>query len=192
MNKPNNYDNTTVGGYERVALGGHKMVIKKVVESTSKAGNEMLIVYLDFAQDDVQPGKFTKDFSEDTRSDKKWPHAGTVYIPINDRDGNCTKKFKGFTTSFEQSNGCETVWGKKFADQFTNKRIGGVYGEVENEYNGKRTMRHELRWFRSVDKVDEETIPEPVYLNGSAPAAKADADGFMNIPEGAGAEVPWG
>ena len=64
MNKPNNYDNVSVGNYEPVALGGHKMVIKKVVETTSRAGSEMLIVYLDFAQDDVQPGKFSKEFSK--------------------------------------------------------------------------------------------------------------------------------
>ena len=191
MNKPNNYDNVSVGNYEPVALGGHKMVIKKVVETTSRAGSEMLIVYLDFAQDDVQPGKFSKEFSKDTRADKKWPHAGTIYILTEDNEGNCSKKLKGFTTSFERSNNCETIWGSRFAEQFTNKRIGGVYGEVENEYNGKRTMRHELRWFRSVNEVEGETVPDPVYLDSRAPAAKADSNGFMSIPDNVD-EVPWG
>ena len=59
---------------------------------------------------------------------------------VEDNDGNCSRNFKRFITSFEHSNGVESIWGDKFAAQFKDKKIGGIFGEVENEYNGKVTM----------------------------------------------------
>ena len=47
------------------------------------------------------------------------------------------------------------------------------------------SMRHVPKWFCVYDKVGEQDIPRPKYLNGSSPAtapAKAD-DGFMDIPD---------
>ena len=39
MNKPNNYDNTQAAGeFTPVELGGHKLIIKQVTETTSKIG----------------------------------------------------------------------------------------------------------------------------------------------------------
>jgi hypothetical protein len=134
------------------------------------------------------------EFKNDIRPDKKWPHVGTQYILSEDKDGNCSKSFKSFITAFESSNNCSAIWGEKFAAQFKNKKIGGVFGEVENEYNGKTTMRHELRWFCADDKVDGAAIPAAKYLNGnnggnggSSTASAPD----VNVPEGTDEEVPW-
>jgi len=196
MKKPNGYDEVKVGGaYIPPQVGGHKMVIKQVNETTSKAGREMLVVLFDFDKNDVQPNFFSYEFKNDVRPDKKWPHAGTAYILTEDNEGNCSRKLKGFITSFEQSNGGkEVVWDDKFTQQFKNKKIGGVFGEVENEYNGKITMRHELRWFCSIGSVDNATVPDPVYLDGNAPkkapAQKADEDGFLAA--GDDGDIPWG
>jgi len=194
MKKPQNYDNVKVGGYIPPMVGGHHIIIKQVTETQSKAGKDMIVVLFDFDKNDVQPGFFTKEFKDDVRPDKKWPHAGTAYILCEDqKSGDCSKKLKSFITAFEKSNNCDAVWGDKFAGQFKNKKIGGVFGEVENEYNGKITMRHELRWFCETDRVDGATVPDPVLLN-KEPAAtnqKAD-DGFMNIPDGGEEEIPWG
>lgn len=193
MQKPKNYDETQVGGsYEQPALGGHKMIIKQVSETKSKAGNDMIVVLYDFDKNDIQPGFFTKAYKDDVRPEKKWPHGGTAYILTEDSNGKCSKKLKGFVTSFEKSNNCEAVWGDKFAAQFKNKKIGGVFGEVENEYNGKTFTRNELRWFCEVSKAESGTIPDPKLLQKDEPAKKADSDGFMNIPEGTDEEIPWG
>lgn len=188
MNKPNNYENVKTGTYTPPAVGGHHIIIKKVIEGKSKNNKPMITVMFDFAANDVQPDFFMNEFKEDTRDGKKWPRGGTAYIVTEDNDGNCSKSLKGFVTSFEKSNGMpedSTQWGDKFAEQFTNKRIGGIFGEVENEYNGKRSMRIELRWFCADDKVDEATVPEPKRL----PAA---SDDFMRIPDNAQDVVPWG
>ena len=194
MKKPQNYDNVKVGGYIPPMVGGHHIIIKQVTETQSKAGKDMIVVLFDFDKNDVQPGFFTKEFTDDVRPDKKWPHAGTAYILCEDqKSGDCSKKLKSFITAFEKSNNCDAVWGDKFAGQFKNKKIGGVFGEVENEYNGKITMRHELRWFCETDRVDGATVPDPVLLNKEHAATNQKADdGFMNIPDGGEEEIPWG
>lgn len=192
MQKPQSYDEVKVGGnYTPPQVGGHKMVIKQVVETKSKTDKNMLVVLFDFDKNDIQPEFFTKEFKDDIRPDKKWPHAGTAYIVCEDTEGKCSRKLKGFITSFEKSNNCEAIWGDKFAAQFKNKKIGGVFGEVENEYNGKITMRKELRWFCELSKAADATVPDPVYLDRPA-TKKADGDGFMNIPEGVDDSIPWG
>ena len=198
MQKPNNYDNTKTGSdFTPINLGGHHIVIKNVEETTSKAGKAMLKVSFDFAKNDVQPGYMSEEYKNDIRPDKKWPHAGTQYILTEDKDGNCSKSFKSFITAYENSNNCDAIWGEKFAAQFKNKRIGGVFGEVENEYNGKTTMRHELRWFCSDDKVDGAAIPDPKYLNGKKASdvlgggAGGSDQPDVNVAEGTDEEVPW-
>ena len=196
MNMPNNYANTQIGGdYTPPELGGHHLIIKKVEETKSKNGKDMIKVFFDFAKNDVQPDFMTNEYKNDIRPDKKWPHAGTQYILTEGNDGNCSKSFKSFITAFENSNNCSAIWGEKFADQFKNKKVGAIFGEVENEYNGKVTMRHELRWFCEDAKVDGAAVPAPKYLQGNAPknaAAASAADEFINIPDGVDEETPFG
>lgn len=193
MNKPNNYDTTSAGGFTPAKLGGHRCVIKEVVETKTKTGRPMIVVYFDFADDDRQPRYFSKLFADDIRPEKKWPYTGTAYISTEDQDGNCSRSFKQFTTAFETSNNTETVWGTAFCQQFTGKVIGAVFGEVENEYNGKVTMRHERRWFCDVDKADGADIPEAKYLTGNRPVSRgpATSDGFVNVPPGVDEELPF-
>lgn len=186
MNKPNNYDNVQIGTYTPISLGGHKLVIKQVTETKSKAGRAMIVVLFDTAKDDSQPEFMSNEFKNDIRPEKKWPHVGTAYILCEDKDGNCSKKLKSFITSFETSNKCEAIWGEKFAAQFKNKKIGGVFGEVENEYNGKVSMRHELRWFCDIEKADGAAVPDPQLLkkdDNSGSGSGSGSDEFMSFDD---------
>ena len=196
MQKPNNFDNVKAGGdFTPIELGGHHLIIKQVEETESKTGRPMLKVFFDFAKNDSQPGYMAEEYKNDIRADKKWPHAGTQYILSEDSDGNCSKSFKSFITAFESSNKCEAIWGEKFAQQFKNKKIGGVFGEVENEYNGKVTMRHELRWFCSDEKVDGAAIPAPKLLsngNGNGSGGSVSNIPDVNVPDGTDEESPFG
>jgi hypothetical protein len=196
MNKPNNYDNTQASGeFTPIELGGHHMIIKQVAEKQTSTGKQMIVVLYDFAKNDKQPDYMKNEFEKDTRADKKWPYAGTEYIVTVDKDNNCSKSFKTFISCFEKSNNVEAVWGDAFCNQFKGKRIGGVFGEVENEYNGKVSMRHQLRYFCSDGAVDGARIPAPQLLNGksaSAPSGtKTDNNGFVNIPEGIDEDLPF-
>lgn len=166
MHKPAGFDATkAVGETILIILGGHHLIVKAVKEMLSKNGKEMIVVYIDTAPGDTQPGYFSHEFASDIRPDKRWPRAGRMYIVVTDNNGNCSRSFKSFIVSVEKSNpGFQTQWGDNFAAQFKGKRIGGVYGEVESEYNGKVSMRRELRWFVADDKVESTKVPEPKYL----------------------------
>lgn len=188
MEKPKSYDEVNVSDFVPVELGGHYAIIKKVEETQARSGKPMLKVYFDFDKDDVQPGYMAESFKADIRPDKKWPYAGTKWILTEDEEGKCSRALKKFITAFEKSNGCTVKWGEKFCDQFKNKRIGCVFGEVEDEYNGKVRVKHEHRWWCQIDKVASATIPERQTLSG---VPVTDANGFMNIPDGQVEELPF-
>lgn len=181
MQKPNNYDNVQVGTWTPVELGGHKLVIKSVKEQESRTGKPMIVIAFDFDKTDKQPNYFADEFAKDVRPEKKWPSNGVKYLMVYDgRTNETSRDFKTFITSVEDSNkGFVTKWGDEFVSQFKNKKVGAVFGEVENEYNGKVTMRHELRWFCAYDKADSAAIPNPKLLKKSAPAP--GTEDFMQV-----------
>lgn len=202
MQKPTTYDEVQAqGGFTPVELGGHYAVIKQVTETKSKKGKDMIVVVFDFQKPDAQAGYFAQSFKDDIRPDKKWPHNGTNYVMVNDyMDATkVSRSFKTFCTCVEKSNKGFTIsWGDNWGAQFKNKKIGVVFGEVENEYNGNISMRHEVRWFCDWDRVKDSKVPQPKYLNGKSPAAqlqtdsaKPEPDGFMSVPEGEDEEIPF-
>lgn len=200
MQKPNNYENTQAQGeFTPVELGGHKLIIKQVNETTSKKGKPMIVVLFDFATDDSQPGYFTKQFKDDIRPDKKWPNQATQYILTEDENGDCSRSFKTFMTCVEHSNsGFVTQWEDAFEKQFKNKKIGGVFGPQMDYYDGREKEKRVLRWFVSIDKVADAQIPEMSetqayknHINGYAPGSTPAGDGFMNIPDGIDEELPF-
>ena len=191
MQKPNGYEETQAQGeFTPVELGGHQLVIKQVDEIQSKNGKAMIRVFFDFAPDDKQPAYFAEQFKNDIRPDKKWPNQATQHILVYDEKGQTSRSFKTFTTCAEHSNtGFTTQWGiNNWGAQFKNRKIGGVFGEQLDFYDGKEKKKRVLRWFISSDKVTDATIPDisetPAYkaykTNGGMPAS---ADGFMNIPD---------
>ena len=188
MNKPNNYENTQVGNdYTPVDLGGHRAVIKKVEERDTRTGKPMVVIAIDFDSRDKQPGYFMQQFTEDTRPDKKWPNQAMLYIVTEDGDGNCSRNFKSFITSYEKSNNVSVAWGENFAAQFTNKKIGVVFGEVEEEYNGEVKTRRKIRWTCEYDKASTANIPKFQELKRTA----AVDQGFINVPDVADDEIPF-
>ena len=198
MLKPSNFDNTQASReFTPVTAGGHHLVIKKVEESKTKTGKDMIIVAFDMAPNDSQAGYMAQEFQNDIRPDKKWPRAGRQYIVVTDDNGNCSRSFKSFISCVEKSNGMQVQWGDTFAQQFRGKLVGGVFGEVENEYNGKRSMRTELRWFCEDSKADSAKVPEPRYLPNNNVTATAPAQtnaavaGFVSIPDTDMEEIPF-
>lgn len=184
MIKPNNYENVSTGEFTPVTPGGHHLIIKQVKEAKSKSGKDMLVVAVDMAANDIQPLYFSKLFEGDARPDRKWPHAGTIYVVSTDNAGQCTRNFKTFITSFEHSNNVQCTWdnGPQFVQQFAGKRIGGVFGIVEEEYNGERKKRCLLRWFCDDSKADGAKVPDAKLLDqGAAPVPAATNAGFTPV-----------
>lgn len=191
MNKPNSFDNVQTGSdFTPIALGGHHAVIMSVKEQKSSTGKDMVVVALDFAKNDKQAGYFKAQYDNDTRDKKKWPYQAVQYIVTEDAEGKCSRSFKSFITSFERSNNVTTNWGDTFCDQFKGKKIGVVYGEVEDEYNGEVKSRRRIRWFCEDAKADEASIPTIKLLNRPNDI-QAERGKFVNIPEGAAEEIPF-
>lgn len=187
MQKPNNYENTQTGDFTPVELGGHYAVIKNVSERETKNGDPMVVVSIDFDKKDEQSGYFTEQFKKDVRADKKYPNQAVNYI-TSEYQGACTKAFKSFMKAYADSNGItedKIKWGADFASQFKNKKIGVVFGEVEEIYNGEIKMRRKIRWFCDYNKVNEQTTPDAKLLDAAkkSEVAKTDNEGFMNVPD---------
>jgi hypothetical protein len=194
INKPNNYEETPTGGdFTPVELGGHYLVIKQVSERKSAKGNDMIVVLFDFDVNDKQPGYFMEQFKNDIRPEKKYPNQGTAYIVTDDADGNCSRSFKTFTTCIEHSNpNFQIQWGDKFCECLKGKKIGGVFGIVEEEYEGDVKKKRKLRWFTSVDKVKDAAVPDEKLLNRQQSSLPTpDSSGFVNIPDGIDDELPF-
>lgn len=185
MNKPNNFDNVRTGDFTPITPGGHHMIIKGVEERKTKTGKDMLVVAFDFAPNDKQPSYAAQLFNSDIRPDKKWPNSCITYVVAVDNDGNTSRNFKTFIKSVEDSNkGFITTWGEGqvFTQQFKGKRVGGVFGRVEEEYNGERKIRTILRWFCSDSRVDNANVPADKLLGVSA--APAQVTTSSTIPAG--------
>lgn len=186
MNKPNGYDNVSIGDFTPIIPGGHHMIIKGVEELTSSTGKAMLKVAFDFDQNDQQPGYMAKLFKDDIRHEKKWPNSGVTYVVAVDANGNTSRNFKSFIKSVEDSNkGFITSWcdGAAFTNQFKGKKVGGVFGKIEDEYNGKRSIKTKLRWFCSTDRVAGAKVPDPKLLEvkQTAPAHSDPTAGMIPV-----------
>ena len=167
--KPSNYDKITINeSYEKISLGGHRGIIKNIMEYTSAiSGNTSLKVEVDTSSDDKQPNYFQKQFNENTNMDKKWPAGSTKYVSLK-QDENCIKMLKAFITSVENSNPNFVYDWNKEVDQLKGKKVGLVFGleEYQND-KGETKTATKLTQFRSIDKVDNAKIPNVRLLNGS-------------------------
>lgn len=197
MNKPNGYDATRESGtFSPVELGGHYAIVKQVSETQSSTGKDMIVVLFDFDKNDKQPEYHSQAFKEDTRPEKKWPFNGSKYIMVHDYNDpeKTSRAFKTFCTCIEKSNNVSVQWGgANWGAQFKGKKIGVVYGEEENSYDGKTFMRRVPKWFCNVDGVATARIPDPKYLPGhTAATPTTDPNSFIQIPDDAdGEDIPF-
>lgn len=193
MLKPNNYDNTTAyGDFEPFNPGGHIMVINHVDEGKSKAGRDMLLIYLDAAPEDSQAGYFAEQFRNKAGDKKKW---GCIfYQPVEDKDGNCNRGLKTFITAVEESNpGFAVQWGDNFCKCFTNRKVGGVFGREQYRGNdGKPRWSTKCRMFRSVQAIiDGVEVPEDKYLKDDRSGYGDVYPGLAPLPDDDDAPFPW-
>lgn len=182
MLKPNNYDNIkTFGEFAPLELGGHILVIKKVVESKTTQGKDMVTIFFDTHTTDKQPNFYTDKYKRDTRAEKKWSGFRTEWPHIANGDAN--PFFKAFIQSVEKSNNSFKIqWGDAFTTCLVGKLVGGVFGREEYIYNGEKKLATKCMAFRSVEaikagvKVPEDKLID-VLSNGAGDLVPVHDDG---------------
>lgn len=192
MLKPNDYDRVSAyGDFTPLELGGHICQIMSVEETESSTGKDMLIISLDTAPQDKQPGYYMEQWKNDDRPDKKW--GCRVFQLVMDKDGNTNRGLKTFITSVEKSNpGFQVQWGDGFSACFKNRMVGGVFGREQYQ-----NSHGDLKWstkcvqFRSVEAVQKGVdVPEDRYLNGQRPQQNPAA-GFGALPDIPESDMPF-
>lgn len=106
MKEPRNYKETQVG-WEPVAPGGHRCVIRKVTETRSQNGNEMIIIEFDMHQTDTQPMYFSNQYISDQKAGRtgdKLRWRGVSYWATDENVEGGTKRLKQFNTAVTDSN----------------------------------------------------------------------------------------
>lgn len=188
MQKPSNYDDIVLGA--TINPGGHKCVIKKVEETKSQSGKDMIVVYFDTTKEDPQPNFFTDKYLAEKKAKKEdVPWKGRSWIVTEGKYG--PTNLKKFCTAVEDSNeGFQVQWGDKFAGCFTDKLVGVVFRIEEYVDEGTSEIRASVKpcWFCDYSKALEQKIPN----RKEAPAPKTDPqddwrkqaqEGFMAIPD---------
>lgn len=169
MIKPQDFDQAQgFSSFEQFQPGGHICKIVKVEETRSKAGRDMIVVYLDTDSTDIQPNYYSNAYKNDTRAEKKWNNNAIVRQLVLDAEGNTNRGFKTFIDMVEKSNnGFKVQWGDKFAACFKGKLVGGLFGREEylNNY-GESKFVVKLSNFRTVDEIKKGVdVPKDKLLN---------------------------
>lgn len=147
MRKINNFENVQeAGNFKRLPAGGYVCAIYKATDVPEK---EYLKIEFDVVKGD-QKGYFKKLYDSDTRSDKKWPNAGTTYRSYKE---NALPMFKGFITSIEKSNkNFKWDWDE---NKLNKKYFGAVIADEEYQnQKGNVRVRNYIAQIHSVEAIE--------------------------------------
>lgn len=197
------YDQAPAYTGENVALpaGLYKCIVKQVnVIDDSKKREQMIICFdiIEGTQKDnyigataEYKGFYEKQFNARKQTDNnvKW---GGIYRQLT--HGDFLPYFKGIITSIEKSNpGYRWDWNEK---GLVGKQFGGIFQREEFlTTDGQKKMATKCVQVRSLEGLKNAKVPEDKLLVDAPPAQQTgpmDANGFVNIPEGAGDEgIPF-
>lgn len=183
----NDYDNVRLET-PRLTPGGHRCVIKQVLEGRSQTGKDMLTISFDTTEEDSQPKYFTEDYLGQSGTAKKW-HGNHYIVQGNDY---FLKNLKQFVGAAEASNdGFEGIDkdGNVKTDDFKGKKIGIVFREEEYLANtGRKGTSVKSFYFCSYADAADKPVPEKRALPEqtsafTSPDPAAASEGFMAVPD---------
>ncbi len=180
-------------GFQALEAGGHICKIMKVEETKSKAGRDMVVIYLDTDKSDSQPNYYSNAYKNDTRAEKKWNNNAIVRQLVLDAEGATNRGFKTFIDMVEKSNnGFKVAWGEHFADCFKGKLVGALFGREEYLDNaGVSKFATKFQVFRTVEEIKKGVdVPKDKLLN---PGSNNSTGGYGEdlIPVDDGSELPF-
>lgn len=186
----NEYDNVRLD-VERLKAGGHKCIIKQVLEGRSQTGKDMLTISYDTTEEDSQPKFFTEDYLGQSGTAKKW-HGNHYIVRGNDYFLKNLKQFvgaaeasnEGFVGHVEDGNEYEIL-----TAEFKNKLVGIVFREEEYLANtGRKGTSVKSFYFCNYADAEDKPVPEKRTLPEqtrafASPDPAAASEGFMAVPD---------
>lgn len=176
------------GEFSSLPAGGYVCKVFNAELTKSKAGNLMLVLFIDVAEGDFHGHfKAAADRVKNFDTSKQWDNSGIYRQLLFSADGKIAPFFKGLLTCFEMSNPNLKL---NLANFDTSVLRGCLCGFVfaAEEYtkkNGEVGTRTFAKFPRSVDDIREGkfTVPELKKLqNNSAPANTAAKDDWGGTP----------
>ena len=144
------------GEFAKLPAGGYVCHVVNSQITHSKAGNPMLVLYIDIVE-----GEFTRHFRDafdrvrSARPDIKWDNSGIYRQLIFDKAGKVSSFFKGLLTCFEKSNGNFHFNPRNFDEQILRGcLIGFVFAEEEyTKKDGSIGTRSFAKFPKVVDDI---------------------------------------
>ena len=172
MKEPRGYRDISVD-WEPLAPGGHRCVIKKIEETKSSNGSDMIIISFDTLADDMQPMYFTNQYMSDKKAGRdplRWH--GTGYLVTDEKTEYGVRNLKKFNTAVCNSNpGFEIVWGDGYARAMEGKSVGIVFREEEYTKNdGSLGVSVKPMYYCDIAKALDQAVPERKALQVQQPA----------------------
>jgi hypothetical protein len=158
MNKPIGYDEAVAmipGEGRQIPPGGYIGKIVNATETTSKNGNEMIVLDVDVAEGEYR--NFYRDRYEARQTEEQsW---GAIVRQVT--EGASLPMFKGLATSVEMSNpGFTFPFKPRKITELIGKKIGLVFGREEYINSaGEYKMATRVRNVRSVEAIKKGVEP---------------------------------
>lgn len=158
------------GEFAKLPAGGYVCGVINAEITKSKAGNPMLVLYLDIVEGEFA-GFFRDAFDRvrSSRPDIKWDNSGIYRQLIFDKSGTVSRFFKGLLTCFEKSNNKFYFNPRTFDEQILRGcLIGFVFAEEEYpKKDGSTGIRTFAKFPKVVDDIRSGnfTVPEMKKLS---------------------------
>ena len=152
------------GEFAKLPAGGYICSAVNAEITHSKAGNPMLVIYLDIVE-----GEFARHFRNafervrGSRPDIKWDNSGIYRQLIFDKNGKVSRFFKGLVTCFERSNENFYFNPRNFDEQSLRGRlIGFIFAEEEyQKKDGSIGSRTFAKFPKTVDDIRSNNFAVP-------------------------------
>ena len=164
------------GSFQPLPAGAYDCIIKQAKVTTSKKGDEMLVLCLDIAGGD-NAGYFTEQFNHrrERNPEAKWPAVSYTLTGLDAgrEDPRRQGMLKHVIMSIEDSNQ-GFKWTSGDEAEFTGKHVGCIFREEEYSYQkeGENKIGVSLRCDRiiPVSGIKDAKIPARKALDGNPPA----------------------
>ena len=174
------------GEFQQLPAGGYVCNVILADITHSKAGNLMLVLFIDIAQGDFKGHfKAAVDRVKSFAPDKKWDSNAIYRQLICDNSGRISKFFKGLMTAFQKSNNNFRLNLQNFdANDLRGLLIGFVFAEEEYQKKDGSIASKVIPVFpKSLADIQSGnfTVPLKKSLQPSTPAQSNDIFGGSRI-----------